>query len=103
MSCDQVMPSGGVNNDKVGKASPCETVNLLILMHGIEPRLQNLAGRSTFFVLLCVFFVAQTAALYFINLFLRQLYTSTVEKSELSDPKIYNFAFSVEYCFCVPQ
>ena len=89
-------PSGGVNIEKVGKASPCETVNLLVLMYGVEPRLQNLAGRSTFLVLLCGFFVAQTAALYFINLFLRQLYTSTVEKSELSDPKIYNFAFSVE-------
>ena len=96
MACDQVMPSGGVNIEKVGKASPCETVNLLVLMHGVEPRLQNLAGRSTFLVLLCGFFVAQTAALYFINLFLRQLYTSTIEKSELSDPKIYNFAFSVE-------
>ena len=97
MSCDQVMPSGGVNNDKVGKASPCETVNLLILMGSY------LAGRSTFFVLLCVFFVAQTAALYFINLFLRQLYTWALEKGELSDPQIYKFAFSVEYCFCVPQ
>ena len=89
MSCDQVMPSGGVNNDKVGKASPCETVNLLILMHGIEPC-------WTFLVLLCTCFVAQTAALYFINLFLRQLYTWAVEKGEPSDPKIYNFAFSVE-------